>query len=278
MIMATSASTKEIVMSSKLVSLTLLSVLTLIAGCRRDNLVKPPNDVPEAVARITAVNGQPADQFIVEGELAVPFDGNPVQVTLDGTQSIDDDGRVATYRWFSGTAAMGGGRLVPEGQDQTWPPDEASPTVTVGEGEWTFALWVVDNEGSTSEPATVTITVGEPMEPPMMDAGGGGGPEECVAMVVPEVPEACRMCICGIDDMCRMAVVATACDAACWALISCVGANCPDFAAMAMMSDFSCLTGNCMAELTAAQGGATPMGATPAGACARMCPAECAAM
>lgn len=261
-------------MGAKLASLALLSALTAVAGCRRDGLVKPPNDLPVATARITMVNGMPADAFTMEGEIAVPFAGTPVQVTLDGSQSVDDDGAITQYRWFSGTMAMTRGRLVPEGEQPTWPADEMSPTVTLGEGAWSFTLWVVDNDGAISEPATVSITVGEPMEPVMPDAGGGGV-EECVAAVVPDVPEACRMCICDIDDMCRMNVVQSACDAACWALISCVGTNCPDFATMAMMGDYSCLTGNCMAQLTAAMSGPTPMGATPAGACARMCPDEC---
>jgi hypothetical protein len=278
--MATRASKKQIVMATKLVWVTLLVVLAVIAGCRRDGLVHPPNELPAAVARITMVNGQPAEGFLMGEELKVPFDGtNPVQVTLDGSQSTDKDGTIATFRWFSGTLdADGKGRRVPEGQDATWPPDEMSPTVTVGEGVWTFSLWVVDDGGATSEPATVTITVGEPMEPDAGSMGGGATVAECVMNVVPDVPEACRMCICDIDDACRMNVVQTACDAACWALISCVGANCPDFAMMAMAGDYSCLTGNCMAQLTAAMGGSTPMGATPAGACARMCPDECAAM
>ncbi len=224
------------------------------AGCRENPLVPEGNLAPTA-------NAGP-DQML-------EYAGAPVTVTLTGSGSSDDDGVIQTYRWFSADTAPDAGmgeRGVPAGAAENWPDDVMNPMVALDQGKYRFSLWVIDDDGATSEPDTVEISVGsDPVE-------------ECVGGVVPAVAPPCATCLCGISDMCRGAVVESACDEACWGLIRCIGSKCPDFAAMAAMSNFSCLTMNCMAEYTASQAGATPMGATPAGACARMCPAECAAM
>jgi len=230
------------------------TAIVATAGCRENPLVPEGNIMPTA-------NAGP-DQML-------EYAGAPVTVMLNGSTSSDDDGVITAYRWFSATAAPDAGigdRAIPAGALGNWPDDVMTPSVVLEQGKWQFSLWVVDNEDATSQPDTVEISVGsDPVE-------------ECVAGVVPAVAAACTACMCGLDDACRAAVVETACDATCWALIQCIGANCPDFAAMAAMADYSCLTGNCMPQFTASQSGATPMGATPAGACARRCPAECAAM
>jgi hypothetical protein len=234
---------------------TLICALAIAAsaGCRENPLVPEGNIIPVANAGV--------DQMI-------EYAGAPVAVALNGSASSDDDGVITKYRWFSADSApdAGMGRQAPADAPANWPDDVMNPTVTLDRGTWRFTLWVVDDRGATSEPDTVEIAIGsDPVA-------------ECVAGVVPAVAPTCSACLCALDDMCRGSVVETACDESCWALIRCIGANCPDFAAMAMMADYSCLTTNCLPEYMASQAGMTPMGATNAGACARRCTAECAAM
>ena len=278
-------------------SILLACTLAALCAACSDNPVIPdePNRRPVADARIR-VDGKALDEHVDGGAeaLKVPLAAgtDSVEVTLDATKSTDADGKVTTYRWLSATSVpdggigalsymMGetvknaGGRYVPESElgaapgarkgVADWPEDVERPKVELGEGAWSFSLWVTDDDGAISNPDTITILVGE--------AASGGGPEvaACVADVLSTVPEACSTCLCGIES-CRATVVESACNADCWGLIQCIGAMCPDFASMAAMMDFSCVTTNCSAFLA----GATA--ATPAGMCIRMCPAECATM
>jgi hypothetical protein len=157
-------------------------------------------------------------------------------------------------------------RLVPAGAPPNWPGAAAQPQVELGEGIWSFSLWVTDNQGAVSQPDTIKITVGQVVDPAVT---------QCAANVLPTEPAACSMCLCSQTgtqgDMCRAAVTADKCDQSCWNLINCVAGNCPDFAKMAAMMppDYSCLTTNCSAYLS----GST--GATPATPCFTACTAEC---
>lgn len=84
-----------------------------------------------------------------------PYAGSPVAVTLDGSRSDDPDGEIVRYHWLSGNRGDGGaGRGGPD------PEDVVSPNVLLGEGLWTFVLYVTDNDEGVSEPATVTIRIG----------------------------------------------------------------------------------------------------------------------
>lgn len=285
----------DLAMARHLTLLCGLLACSLLAACT-DNAVVPdsPNRRPVADARIR-VDGKAVDEKVDAEALKIPLAAgvDSVEVTLDATESTDADGKVTSYRWLSATSvpdggvgalsytgAMGvvsaGGRFVPgaePGGDKPgaregvadWPEDVERPVVELGEGAWSFSLWVTDDDGAVSSPDTVTVLVG--------DAASGGGPEveACIADVLDSVPEECSRCLCGIES-CRATVAETACNADCWGLIQCIGTMCPDFAAMAMAMDFSCVTTNCSAFLA----GATA--ATPAGMCIRMCPAECAAM
>ena len=228
------------------------TALVVSVGCRENPLVPEGNILPTA-------NAGP-DQML-------DYAGAPVTVTLMGSGSTDDDGLIETYRWLSGDLAPDGGvgdRAIPAGVPANWPDDVMNPTVVLEQGKYLFSLWVTDNEGATSEPDTVEIRVGsDPVA-------------ECIAGVVPEVAPACTACMCAMES-CQAAVVATGCDVACWGLIQCLGANCPNFS-VSNPASIMCLTMMCGAEYTASMGGATPMGATAAGACARACPADCAAM
>jgi hypothetical protein len=158
--------------------------------------------------------------------------GSPVTVKLEGSGS-DPDGTIASYRWLSGTRAEGGnGRM---GED---PQDVASPTVTLDRGEWIFTLWVTDNEGAVSLPSTVLIKVGMDITPEQM---------ACFDFVpaMPGVPQDdCKLCLCGIDAMCRDATMI--CDKPCWDFYACVQNSCGDLLAdMTALAD--CVRANCNA-------------------------------
>jgi len=71
-----------------------------------------------------------------------------VSVTLNGSASSDPDGTVASYAW-SGLS----------GAPQPTPATGATPTVTLGTGSYSFSLVVTDNNGASSAPSQVTVTV-----------------------------------------------------------------------------------------------------------------------
>jgi hypothetical protein len=254
-----------------------------LLGCVENPNVKTPNDAPLAKAEIVGSAGAVVDKKAADDVRTFALNGAAsVEVQLVGDGSTDDHDDIVRYRWLSAASAEPGTRRIPEGQAADWPPDEARPKVTLTEGTWMFTLWVEDGEGVVSLPDTITVIAGAPTPPDMGAAGAAAPPDPaavmmCADQVVDGVARPCAECLCGIES-CRPMVMESGCDATCWALIQCIGANCPDFAAMAATMDYSCLTTNCMAEYTASMGGTTPMGATPAGACARMCPDDCAAM
>jgi hypothetical protein len=261
---------------SQIASLALALGLTAVASsCREDPLIKPANQIPIADARVIRDGKSINERTNGPAALTYPFTGTPVTITLDASNSYDPDGTIATYRWLSGTLAGDGGteggtpppndagvahRSTPPGEAPNWPGAVIKPQVELGEGIWSFTLWVIDDGGEISQPDTVKITIGTVVDPVV---------QQCADHVVSTEPEACKQCLCKQGDMCRTAVTADACDQTCWNLINCVAANCPDFAAMAKMSDYSCLTANCSAYT----GGVT--GATPATPCFTACPSDC---
>ena len=88
-------------------------------------------------------------------------------------------------------------RWVPPGAPPNWPGDSVSPQVELGEGIWSFTLWVVDNEGAISAPSTITVTVGMVTNPAV---------QQCADAVVATESASCRQCVCMQGDMCRAAV------------------------------------------------------------------------
>jgi hypothetical protein len=220
-----------------------------LAGCMESLDGPIANRVPTALAQ---VQGQMGSQ------VTVPFMGAPVQVTLDASGSTDQDGPLVAYRWFSGTpqsdapstagsgadddagAESGSGRWVPDGAPKDWPNDELNPVVTLGEGQYSFVLWVIDELGAVSDPSTLTVTVATPLEPAV---------QACVVDVVDTVPMQCKVCVCGVSDMCRAAAVETMCNADCWGLIRCIGSMCPGFMPG---GDNSCVLAECAEYLAGA--------------------------
>jgi hypothetical protein len=245
------------------------------ASCDSTDLIIPDlKPLPTADARVIR-NGQSINAQTEGGlaELTFPFSGTPVPITLDGSHSSSPDGTIVAYHWFSGTLAPEGGtelpneggvlhRAAPPGAPPNWPGDAEQPQVSLGEGIWSFVLWVVDSQGAISEPSTITVTVGMVTNPAV---------QQCADAVVQTESPSCRQCLCMQGAMCQTAVVATACDQTCWNLVNCIAAHCPNFAAMAKMNppDYSCLTGNCSAYLA----GSTA--ATPVAPCFNACMSEC---
>jgi hypothetical protein len=159
------------------------------------------------------------------------YSGSPVSVTLDGSRSSDSDGTIVTYRWLSGTDAADGG-IGRAGPD---PDDEVSPTVMLDAGTWTFTLFVIDDEGGVSQPSTVAIMVGSGIPAPVMACSDGA-----LQTIAPD----CRLCICGIDEMCRTATMN--CTQACWDFYTCLQNSCGDVLDdMTALAD--CVRANCSA-------------------------------
>ena len=260
--MARNEQIKETAMTARL-DIALGCFAALQAGCVNPGYVDPPNNVPVALARVVG-----PDNVATTAMVTFPFSGSPVTVTLDGNGSVDTDGRIAAYQWIASNPMMP--------MDPRMIHHVVSPQVSLGQGTWTFSLWVTDDKGKVSTPSKVTFVVGMPTMP-MGGAGGasggaggagGGGAaltaEMCVSMTAAAVPMACKTCICNIES-CRAMVIESACDATCWALISCIGANCPT-------NPTACIASACGAQYAAYMMGPTPTGATSAGMCATMCP------
>jgi hypothetical protein len=266
--MAKNEQTKEIAMTARL-KIALCCFVALQAGCVNPGYVDEPNEVPVALARVVGPMGPTAMM------VTIPFAAPAVAVTLDGAGSTDKDGRIASYQWIATKPMMPMERIIVAG---------ASPQVTLDQqGTWTFSLWVTDDKGVVSRPAKVTFIVGMPSMP-MGGAGGAGGAsggaggaggaaapaltaDMCVAMVAPAVPMPCKTCICAIES-CRQSVIMSSCNEACWALLACIGENCPASptcvgAGMPCAAAFATymMNGN--------------MGATAAGGCATMCATDC---
>jgi len=238
----------------------ILCALLAAQGCLKDETLDT-NRVPIAHARAVGNNGEVVDATVDGGVAALMFmfDGDPIEVTLDGTASTDLDGEVASYDWRYVAPAADGGVPASGFWSQVPsldPNDVARPKVLLPMGTHTFTLWVTDDDGAVSVPDSITIKV------------GGDPVQECIDGSAPELDDTCKQCLCSQEgatgDTCRTGV--PGCNGACWGLIGCIGAMCPTFT---MDMDTQCVIDNCATFL----GGMT--GAMAAGACISPCVAEC---
>src|SRR5882757_9183920 len=138
-------------------TLALFGLTTLaVSACRENPLVGRPNSAPVAVASIIGPDGQTVLEPLPAPTCAMPhpetlprvashtakydYTGTDITLTIDASKSHDDDGTITKFQWLSGTTIPdggmgtlsaevsgmtrhGGGRLVPEGQDSSWPED-----------------------------------------------------------------------------------------------------------------------------------------------------------
>ncbi len=109
------------------------------------NPVPPPSPPPpNPPANIAPTANAGASQTVVSG----------ASVALNGSLSSDADGTIATYAWTQSA----GTPTVTIGSPATAQPTFTAPTVSVATS-LTFSLTVTDNQGTSSTPATVVITV-----------------------------------------------------------------------------------------------------------------------
>jgi hypothetical protein len=161
----------------------LLSYLALLstAACSRFVI---ENEPPVAEVQVI-VNGA-----VVDTKDPIPLGGSPVVVTLDGSGSSDDDGSIVKYLWLQTDVPAnvrydaGVMNLATFTGD---PMPVPMPQLSLGEGTYQYSLWVTDNEGVVSEPATVEFTIKTPVNY-MPDAA-------CAAMYMSAIPE-CVDCVC----------------------------------------------------------------------------------
>ncbi len=166
----------------------------------------------------------------------------------------------------AGSGAGAGGRQatihrwVPPGEDPNWPEDVVKPVVTLGEGNYAFVLWVIDEQNRVSEPSTVEVSVRRPLSPEVAT---------CVAAAYDMAPPACTACVCGVDEACRMAANETVCGQSCWQFLDCLATRCPEYRPG---GDTSCLATMCSAFLSGTAG------AMMIGRCVTACAADCRGM
>jgi hypothetical protein len=146
-----------------LLTCSIVELCMLISGCRQTYVDAGTNRIPVAVARAIDSSADVVDST-VNNDLGpiYPFDGEAVEVRLDGAASSDMDGTIVGYRWL-GTRRLdaGVGRDGPAGEPSGWPEDVMQPRVMLGEGHWSFSLWVTDDVGSISNPSEIHLIVGD---------------------------------------------------------------------------------------------------------------------
>jgi len=110
-------------------------------------------NAPPALNKVPVANAGP-DQTVTLSGAQTSLD-----VTLDGTQSVDPDGSVATYVWT--------------GIPSPNPSNAASPKVTLYPGTYKYTLVVTDDQGAQSTPSVVTVTVKQTLSPPVLTVSPG---------------------------------------------------------------------------------------------------------
>jgi len=160
----------------------------LLSGACSDFEIK--NKLPIAMAT-AVVNGMP----VTPGK-PIDFSGQPVAVTLSSQGSKDPDGTIARVLWlrtdvtpnerYAGNGLVDAGAYGPYAGDP--PANMPNPVMMLGLGKHRFSLWVVDNDGYTSAPATLSFEI-KTASNYMPDAA-------CMAKY-PNPNSACAECICS---------------------------------------------------------------------------------
>ena len=141
---------------------TFVVLLALLAGSACSEFAvknKPPIALAKAV-----VGGTPV------ADLTKPIDstdGGPVAVTLDGRGSFDPDGSIKSALWLRTdvppTVRFAGNKMVDDGSGTAFmgdpPAGNPAPTMMLPIGKHKFSLWVTDNDGRVSKPATLKFEV-----------------------------------------------------------------------------------------------------------------------
>ena len=147
----------------------LLVVPVAVAGIAALAATPPDSGLADAfdwTFTTLAPNGAPKANAGPNQHVTLAPGGDAIEVQLDASGSTDITKSVVSYTWTGD----------PD------PADIVNPKVTVAPGAHVFTLVVTDNEGATSDPATVTIFVNIP---PVADAG----PDQSVS-IVPEKSKA----------------------------------------------------------------------------------------
>ena len=155
------------------------SLVLALAGClsvtNGNQLPQAEIDVPGvATAKGVPVVAKTGDPSIVTG--MITFNGMPVAVTLDGSKSHDPDGTIQAFTWrrtdFPAASRFADGGMPPPDSglpvftgDPPASPTTQSISVMLSAGKYRYTLWVQDNTGVWSAPASVAFTVAPP---PMM--------------------------------------------------------------------------------------------------------------
>jgi hypothetical protein len=160
--------------------------LCSLGGCSEFEV---KNKLPIAVAT-AVVGGMP----VVPGK-PVPYDGQPIAVTLNSQASKDPDGSIKRTLWlrtdvspnerFAGNGMVDGGAFESYGGD---PPAGANPVVTLGLGTHRFSLWVTDNKGLTSAPSSVSFEI---------KVASNYMPDAACLAKYPNTNKACAECVCS---------------------------------------------------------------------------------
>jgi hypothetical protein len=194
------------------------------------------------------MNGAPVDT-----KKAIPYMSTPLVFTLDGSMSSDDDGTIVKYLWLQTDVPANVRNDAGITSMATFagdPPPEQSPQVTLGEGHYQYSLWVTDDEGTISAPATLEFTIETPttfMPDPV-----------CAMTYMSAIPE-CVDCVCTPNAMMGCLDSFTACYQNADPMFVTLCTAVVDCARMMGCTGSACYTAGCMAQIDAA---ATYMGGT----------------
>jgi hypothetical protein len=139
--------------------------VTMLVHSKKLFLIPALSALLGACLAVTPDNVQPVARITVNGMVAQS--GNPPlvlppmgAVTLDGTTSVDPDGVISEYMWWdTGTPAamrFPQGSTLATGAERFQPDFGKAPSASVTGTDGTiYSLYVVDDNGEVSEPATV---------------------------------------------------------------------------------------------------------------------------